>query len=33
VLSIEDEVQRIPLAGKLDVKDFVTGVTIAVVGE
>lgn len=32
-LCIEDQVQRIPLAGKIDVKDFVTGVTLAVIGE
>jgi len=31
-LFIEDQVQRIPLAGNIDVKDFVTGVTIALVG-
>jgi len=31
-LCIEDQVQRIPLAGKVDVKDFVTGVTIAIIG-
>lgn len=31
-LCIEDQVQRIPLAGKIDVKDFVTGVTLAVIG-
>jgi len=33
ILSIEDQVQRIPLAGDIDVKDFVTGVTIAVLGK
>ena len=32
-LCIEDHVQRIPLTGSIDVKDFVTGVTIAVLGE
>jgi len=32
ILCIEDQVQRIPLAGKINVKDFVTGVTLAIIG-
>ena len=32
ILCVEDQVQRIPLAGAIDVKDFVTGVTIALIG-
>jgi len=31
-LFVEDQVQRIPLAGNIDVRDFVTGITIALVG-